>query len=255
MIQAACCPPNLARTLGIIGGYTWNAIVQPASKRIVIAVYLYIPATRTITLPGGQTATIIMETSMPWKGSAQWTLEAPAGWSWELSVPKPAYADRDRLNASSSSLAEGFSTVDLPASSTLTQTFEMPVRLLAPHPCSEQDTLTVSRGPIIYVAEAIDNEEVERAYPHFHGVGLSSSTTFNEEDIDIESFTVLQLSAKEVAYGIEDIHTKEAYRVVNTQKPARTWRPLAKGLVFAPWFARGNRGGNGHIRTSMLRVD
>lgn len=237
----------------MIGGYTWNAVVHSAQKRIDLSVYLYVSGTRTIKLPDDQTAIVTMSSEMPWNGVTRWELNAPAGWSWRVNLPSPAYAENVKVNTATTK-SGGFLRMDVPATASLEQSFSLPVRLLAPHPSSGQDTLTVSRGPLIYGAEAIDNEAIEEAFPHFDGVGLESTTTFAEREIDILGFKVIQLLANEPACGLDDTHTTEAYRVVNRNKPARSWKKSDRGLIFTPWFARANRGDCSHIRTSMLRV-
>jgi DUF1680 family protein len=88
-----CCPPNLSRTLGMIGGYTWSAKVADAEKVIHLDVYLFISVTRKIALPGGGEATVKMETEMPWEGKTKWTFDAPEGWKWAVRLPKPHYAE------------------------------------------------------------------------------------------------------------------------------------------------------------------
>lgn len=76
----------------MIGGYTWSANVDSGAKRINLDIYLFVSATRTISLPGGAEATVKMETEMPWEGRTKWTFTAPAGWEWAVRVPKPNYA-------------------------------------------------------------------------------------------------------------------------------------------------------------------
>lgn len=133
-------------------------------------------------------------------------------------------------------------------------TFDMPVQLLSPHPDTLQDTLTVSRGPIIYVAEGIDNETLERKYTHFEHVGLDQSAVFDEEEIEIGGIPMVGLTSRQGAlFALEA--PKEAYSVVSERKPARAWRPLEGSLTLVPWFARANRGGSGHVRTSFARAD
>ena len=254
---AACCPPNLARTMGIIGGYAWNAYVDPLKKRITLHVYLYISAHRIIPLPHGNRATVTMTSKMPWIGETTWECDAPLGWTWEISVPDPCYAKNGKTSRPGQSPIPGYIDMQLPATGALEQTFDMPVRLLTPHMETRQDTLTVSKGPLIYTAEAIDNTDIEDTYPHFEGVGLSSKTRFHEKRIEIHGFNVVQLvtDSKSPVYGSKRVNVETAYREVDAQNPAREWVRLVTGLCYTPWFARGNRGGNGHIRTAMNRVD
>jgi hypothetical protein len=96
---------------------------------------------------------------------------------------------------------------------------------------------------------------IEKQYPHFESIGLSSDLEFDEVPTEIEGFEVIQLHTRGRVQGLEDSNPRQAYRVVNRHRPARIWRTLDEGLVFTPWFSRGNRGGNGHIRTSLLRSD
>lgn len=134
-------------------------------------------------------------------------------------------------------------------------TCDLPVRLLASHPKSGQDTLTVSRGPIIYVAESVDNAEIDTAYPHFESVGLSSDTPFEEVDLEIQGIRVVALRMKHNVQILEQAEASEAFREVGNGVPARTWKKLDQGLTFVPWFARANRGGAGRVRTSFMRAD
>lgn len=89
---ACCCPPNLSRTLGMIGGYTWTTRIDASAKTIHLDIYLYLSATRTIPLPRGGEARVSMKSDMPWQGKTELKFEAPEGWKWAVRVPKPDYA-------------------------------------------------------------------------------------------------------------------------------------------------------------------
>ena len=147
-------------------------------------------------------------------------------------------------------------TVDVTQHSSFDITFDLPVRILASHPASGQDTLTVSRGPIIYTAEAVDNTSINKAYKHFEGVGITSSAKFSESSLDVEGISTIALStAKGDIYALEEVKDDEPYRLADGSKLTRKWKKLDDKLVFVPWFARSNRGGTGHLRTSFLRAD
>lgn len=107
----------------------------------------------------------------------------------------------------------------------------------------------------MYVAEAIDNQEIEGQYPHFGGIGLSESTTFTESIISIEGVSIVCLttSAKDV-YADSAVKEEGMYNTAVGQRRRKAWTCLNSGLVYVPWFARANRGGNGHVRTAMQRV-
>lgn len=72
--DCACCPPNLTRTLGILGGYMWSSIIQ--GNDVMINVHLYNSAVLTLDV-GGQKVTLKQETSWPWGSPLVFTLDAP----------------------------------------------------------------------------------------------------------------------------------------------------------------------------------
>jgi DUF1680 family protein len=143
-----------------------------------------------------------------------------------------------------------------PRAATLEMTFDLPVRLLANHPLEMTDTLTVSRGPIIYTAESFDNPELEERHPHFEGLGIKSTTQFKDVPLQIEGIDMVGLSTSgHDLYALEQVSTTVPWRAITAAKPARTWKQLNEKLVLVPWFARANRGGRGHLRTSFMRAD
>ncbi|KAJ9097606.1 hypothetical protein QFC21_004640 [Naganishia friedmannii] len=253
--EVCCCPPNLSRTLGMLGGYTWHVAVDEAQNVIKLEVYLFISATRTIDLPGGQKAHVTMQTEMPWTGKTEWIVEAPEGWTWDVKLPAPRYARNVKISTESTPITNGYTTITPTASSTFTMAFDMPVRLLSPHPDTHQDTITVSRGPIVYVAEGVDNEILERKYKHFENVGLDQSAVFDQHTIKIGGIPMVGLTSRDGALFALESPRQEAYNVVNERSPARQWRQLQNTLTLVPWFARANRGGSGHVRTSFARAE
>lgn len=92
LLLVCCCPPNLSRTLGMIGGYASTAKIDEAANKLSISIYLFISGTRKIALPNGEVATLEMTSEMPWQGRATFTVSAPRDWTWELNLPEPEYA-------------------------------------------------------------------------------------------------------------------------------------------------------------------
>jgi DUF1680 family protein len=135
-------------------------------------------------------------------------------------------------------------------------TFSLPIRLLSPHPQTHQDTLTISRGPIVYTAESIDNTTLDNAHPHFEGVGITSTVQFEEEELEIEGIPMISLKTKgEGVFVLEDVDREGGFAVVQGGEKVRKWKKVEEGLRFVPWFARANRGGEGRVRTAFLRAD
>jgi len=75
----------------MLGGYTWTSKVDASSKTIHLDIYLYLSASRSISLPGGRKAKVEMKSEMPWKGKTELSFSAPEGWKWTVRVPKPNY--------------------------------------------------------------------------------------------------------------------------------------------------------------------
>lgn len=148
----------------------------------------------------------------------------------------------------------GFLSVSLGNHASLSQSLTLPVRLLATHPLTGQDTLSVARGPIVYTAESIDNQALDTAHPHFAGIGLSQAEAFDEIPMSIENIDMIGLQTKGPAFVLEELDRKDLYHPIGTEQTQRSWTPLKEGLRFVPWFARANRGGAGRVRTAFPRV-
>lgn len=251
--EVCCCPPNLSRTLGMLGGYTSSVKTDDPSKVIAVNVYLFVSATRKIALPSGESATISMKSEMPWHGQVEFDLDAPPGWTWQLQVPTPAYAANIQLSATYESTVAGFASIKAENVGTVKMTFDMPITLVAPHIESRQDTLTVKRGPIVFVAESYDNAALEKRYKHFNNIGIAENTTFKEQTVQIEGIDTITLQSNGGVYCLKQ-STQELYRAVGRKQLAREWEALETNLTLVPWFARANRGGAAHVRTSFMRA-
>jgi DUF1680 family protein len=97
----ACCPPNIARLLGYIGGYLWSHRVDEKGRSVQIDVHLYSSATVKIPV-GGKTVDLKQTSNWPWEGKISFVLGNAGdlattiklripGWAthWEVRGPKP----------------------------------------------------------------------------------------------------------------------------------------------------------------------
>ncbi|ORX39552.1 hypothetical protein BD324DRAFT_614130 [Kockovaella imperatae] len=255
--DVCCCPPNLCRTVGLIGGYAWSVEPFTDEKRVIhLNVYLYLSATRSIPLPDGSVATVEMKSEMPWSSKTTLRFHAPEGWSWRVNLPRPGYASRfsiDGQRHSSEGDGSSFVNLILDHSAQTEVHYDMPIRVLSPHPSTHQDTVTVTRGPIVYSAEAFDNAALDRLSPHFDTVGLLESASFTEARIRIGRMTVIALDTRDAfqvkRQGKDDIGST---KVVNGS--AQTLEKADSPLRLIPFFARCNRQKDERIRTSFIRV-
>lgn len=63
--EVACCPPNVTRTLGFLGGYLWSHTVNEQSA--IVNVHMYSSATLHIQT-SKSTLVITQQTDWPWNG-------------------------------------------------------------------------------------------------------------------------------------------------------------------------------------------
>lgn len=101
----ACCPPNMARLLGYIGGYLWSQKADEKSKSVEIAVHLYSSA--IIKIPTGDTTVELEQKSnWPWDGKINFAIRNASevattiklripGWAtdWKVSWPRPTFGE------------------------------------------------------------------------------------------------------------------------------------------------------------------
>lgn len=70
----ACCPPNVLRVLGMIGGYIWTHEDRPQKQATDIIVNLFIAATLKYDV-GDQSVELEQKTDWPWSGDVDFNLK------------------------------------------------------------------------------------------------------------------------------------------------------------------------------------
>jgi DUF1680 family protein len=81
----ACCPPNVLRLLGQIGGYVWSYKLR--DQAVEIAVHLYISSTLELNQDGVQLL-LTQESAYPWKGEIKFDLQTSQNVTLRLRLPK-----------------------------------------------------------------------------------------------------------------------------------------------------------------------
>jgi uncharacterized protein len=90
--ECACCPPNVARVLGHIGGYLWTAKTN-SETAATINVHLYASALLDYTLEGTKKRVKLCQTTnYPWEGSIDLKLENNDGVEVDVNIRIPAWA-------------------------------------------------------------------------------------------------------------------------------------------------------------------
>ena len=163
----ACCPPNLMRTVESLGGYIYT------QQGDVITQNLYIGNNASINL-GEDTIGLHTETDMPWEGTASITVEVdqPTEFTYRLRIPSWA-TDGNTLSINGEEISaepdeQGYVVLDRVWNDgdTIDLNFTMETKRVYSDPRVEanQGKVAIKRGPIVYAAEAVDNEYAINQY-------------------------------------------------------------------------------------------
>jgi uncharacterized protein len=136
----------------------------------------------------------------------------------------------------------------LAANPAFTLDIEIKARLISPHPYTNQDTLTLARGAVVYCVEDVDNPWVK---DHFKSVQLDPACSVEEKHVTDQKTGdgYVQLSVKKGArlLDVENIHPSPGIEIDDIQRGGR----VIDELVFVPYHFRANRGGSGQARVGL----
>jgi uncharacterized protein len=71
--DCACCPPNVTRILGILGGYVWTFSADAGTGSATVNVHLYTAATLRFEV-GRSVVKIVQATNWPWNGNVTFSI-------------------------------------------------------------------------------------------------------------------------------------------------------------------------------------
>lgn len=80
----ACCPPNVLRLLGQIGGYIWNQAVGDNFAEVIV--HLYVSSTLKMTIKDTEVQ-ITQKGDWPWKGDVEFNVQPPTPVDLKLRIP------------------------------------------------------------------------------------------------------------------------------------------------------------------------
>jgi DUF1680 family protein len=89
--QCACCPPNITRLMGSIGGYLWQ-YEETSNQTVEITVHMYASGTILYQMHENSVIKLDLKTQYPWDGVMRFTLSSPEQASAKLRLRIPSWA-------------------------------------------------------------------------------------------------------------------------------------------------------------------
>ncbi|KAL2111628.1 hypothetical protein VUR80DRAFT_9701 [Thermomyces stellatus] len=248
----ACCPPNLMRVFGCLGGYLWD--YGESSDGAFVNVHLYTSAKMEFDTKEGRM--LVEQTSdWPWESEVAFKVSSPVKTTMRLRLPawsKGGYSLTPTPSSSETSVAQGYlelspSYIAAHPSFTL-KIHNLAPRYIAPHPHTNQHTLTLARGPIVYCAEDADNPWEQN---HFKDIVLKRGSPVSEETREAEATGEKYVALKTKCWRREVGAMEEGC----AGEVGETNLVEEREIVLVPYYIRANRGGKGHMRVGFVRGD
>lgn len=251
----ACCPPNFSRLFGSLGGYLWN--FGERKNEAFINVHLYSSATLTFETSAGSIE-LQQKSNWPWEGDVSFSLQASARQKTTVKLRIPAWAAGKFAltpKATSATVHKGYLTLDpeyLLANPNFTLHIEgFEPRYIEPHPYTNQVTVSLARGPIIYCIEDAQNSWETN---HFKNVVLTPGDPVREEmkcdEPSGEKYVALHTVVRRRSLGTWESKRpggdpSSGSKQMNPEDP--------RDAIFIPYYLRANSGGKGHMRVGLVK--
>lgn len=87
----ACCPPNVTRLLGYIGGYLWSFEAQSETS-VQVNIHMYSSAVLSIPI-GNNVVELEQKSNWPWEGKIEFSLRNAAEVSTTIKLRIPSWAE------------------------------------------------------------------------------------------------------------------------------------------------------------------
>lgn len=162
--ECSCCPTNLIRFIPAVGGYVY------AVDHSTLVINQYISSVSSIPVNGGETNISIL-TNYPWEGEVLITVEQ-AGACKKLKIRKPGWCISWSLSKNGKVVQatehRGYLEVDIESGAVLHLDLDMPSVFHRDDPrvLENAGRIALTRGPLLYCAEEIDNPGFVREYFH-----------------------------------------------------------------------------------------
>ena len=265
----ACCPPNIMRLLGQIGGYVWDFKRHDENHGNgvpEIVVHLFVSS--NFHLPGDGRTSISQATLWPWDDTIKFTINGSSPLAMKVRIPSWATGYHMEPQCPDAVLHNGYLSIPsawLASNQAFSLKLPQSPRWIAPPIQTGQDIVALARGPVVYCVEDLDNDWVQ---DHFKVRNLVESprsrlilkqqTTFVDTQALVEESSMsdpetwVALNLKD---GCRTLDLEETDRSPLTNVRARQQKLQAAKVVprlnFVPYCLRSNRGGKGHMRVGL----
>lgn len=253
--QCACCPPNVLRTLGILGGFFWAQ--PPGGTSDDVAIHHFFDG----TIRAGSTV-VKLATRYPWDGKVSIDVSGPR--SGRVLLRIPGWAGKDYTlhpgpvgapQGGYVQLQQGRSVLDLP----------MRARLAFSHPNTTQATLSLVRGPLVYCLEDEDNKW---EHDHFKNLCISPQVDLSAMREEKRADGVIYLTLPRAGYHLEprkaamaqppgveaEGPSTEDFIGMNDVATLGEYEEEVRDLTFVPYYYRANRSTKGVQMRTCFRV-
>lgn len=223
-LDCACCPPNVAKLLGLLGTLVYSYTPDPA----LIAIHLYMDSTFSVP---GSSAVVSQVTKMPWSGEVEIKVQGRA----KLALRIPGWAHGVFKCSVPGTQKTGYLYVDV-ENTVVSLQFNMEARKVYTNPSTNKDEVCLMRGPLVYCIEDVDNDGVDIDKIALLDEPLSEGPPSQIAGVD--SVVPIVAVGKEIINAESSLYRPQPWQLT----------PSSKSLTYVPFFLRANRGGNGGMR-------
>jgi DUF1680 family protein len=224
VFECSCCPPNLLRVVGSIADYMYSTAEN------VIYTHCYMDAAGTVSLKDKEIR-LVQKTKYPYEGQIAITVETEGDYTLALRIPAWAKKGDITVNGEAVSLpvTSGYAYCkrSWKAGDTIVLNLPMEVKVMEAHPKAVDlcGRAAITRGPLVYCAESIDNNWE-----------LRDVRILRNSDYTVKQETLCNTE-------VPIIHTKALVREIPEQlylEEAVAKKEIPFKLI--PYYTRANRG-------------
>lgn len=231
-LGCACCPPNLARLLASVDEYVY------VQKENTILANLFMNCESTFQMPQGE-CTVTQKTNYPWEGNVEFKINSTAKEPMTLAVRIPGWTDSFvvTLNGQVLSTEEknGYIYIQKAfADDQIQVEFEIKPKRWYAHPNvkNEIGKTVLSRGPLVYCLEGVDNGEAL----HLLTLGKDEEIQYRFEKDLLGGVGTLHAMGEKI-----DLERRDMPLYQDSHFETET---VKKELKWIPYYSWANRGEN-----------